>query len=152
MHNAQGQNSLLRAADDQACLICHNGSSNISPPISNVLAEMVAPKYGHAFSVGNTPHRPNEAALLNQNMHVTCVDCHNPHSSNRVASFPAAPAIRSFAGDGAGISATDGKTVVSPAVNQYENCLRCHGTSTGKETEPQFRIFAHARRFRPATR
>ena len=37
-----------------------------------------------------------------------------------------------------GISATDGKTVVSPAVNQYENCLRCHGTSTGKKTSVNF--------------
>ena len=137
-HNAQGQNSLLRAVDDQACLICHNGSSNISPAISNVLAEMVAPKYGHAFSVGNTPHRANEAVLLNQNLHVTCVDCHNPHSTNRVASFPAAPAIRPSQTMVTGISATDGKTVVSPAVNQYENCLRCHGTSTGKKTSVNF--------------
>ena len=24
--------------------------------------------------------------------------------------------------------------IVDPAVNQYENCLRCHGTSTGKKT------------------
>ena len=102
MHNAPGQNSLLRAVDDQACLVCHNGSSNISPAIPNVLAEMVAPKNGHAFSVGNTPHRANEAVLLNQNMHVTCVDCHNPHSANRVASFPAAPIIRPSQNDGYG--------------------------------------------------
>ena len=93
-HNAPGQNSLLRGVDDQACLVCHNGSSNISPPIANVLAEMVAPKFGHAFSAGNTPHRAHEAALLNQNIHVTCVDCHNPHATNRVTNFPSAPAIR----------------------------------------------------------
>jgi predicted CXXCH cytochrome family protein len=133
LHNAQGQHSLLRGVDDQTCLICHNGSSNISPSISNILAEMVAPKFGHAFSVGNTPHLPNEAVLLNQNIHVTCVDCHNPHSTNRVAGYPAAPAIRLSQNMVTGISASDGKTVVSPAVNQYENCLRCHGTSTGKK-------------------
>ena len=132
-HNVQGQNSLLRAVDDQTCLVCHNGSSNISPAISNVLAEMVAPKYGHAFSVGNTPHRANEAVLLNQNLHVTCVDCHNPHSANRVTSFPAAPTVRPSQTMLMGISATDGKTVVSPAANQYENCLRCHGANTGKK-------------------
>jgi len=131
-HNVQGQNALLRSVDDQTCLTCHNGSSNISPPIPNVLGEMVAPKYGHAFSAGNTPHRPHEAALLTQNLHVTCVDCHNPHSSNRVASYPAAPAIRPSQTMVMGISASDGVTVVSPAVNQYENCLRCHGTSTAK--------------------
>ena len=138
MHNAPGQNSLLRGVDDQTCLVCHNGSSNISPAISNVLAEMVAPKYGHAFSVGNTPHRANEAVLLNQNIHVTCVDCHNPHSANRVGSFPAAPTIRPSQNMVTGISVSDGKTVVSPAVSQYENCLRCHGTSTGKKTSINF--------------
>ena len=38
----------------------------------------------------------------------------------------------------AGISASDGITVVNPSVNQYENCLRCHGTSTGKVSNPVF--------------
>ena len=137
-HNAQGPRSLLRAVDDLTCLNCHNGSANITPAISNVLAEMVTPKYGHAFSVGNTPHLDNEAVLLNQNYHVTCVDCHNPHSANKVAQFPAAPGIRASQSLVKGISATDGKTVVSPAVNQYENCLRCHGTSTGKRTSINF--------------
>ena len=137
-HNAQGANSLLQAVDDQVCLTCHNGSSNVSPPISNVLAEMVAPKYGHSFSPGNTPHRPNESALLNQSIHVTCVDCHNPHSSNRVVTFPGAPTIRPSQALVMGISATDGTTVVNPAVNQYENCLRCHGSSTGQQSNPNF--------------
>jgi hypothetical protein len=36
----------------------------------------------------------------------------------------------------AGISASDGQSVVFPANNQYENCLRCHGTSTGKVANP----------------
>ena len=139
-HNAQG-NSLLRAADDQSCLVCHNGSSNVSPPIANVLAEMVAPKYGHAFSVGNSPHLSNESTLLNQ-LHVTCVDCHNAHSSNRIVSFPAAPAMRSSQANVMGISGIDGKTEVYPAVNQYENCLRCHGSSTGQQSSPNFGYLA----------
>ena len=138
VHNVQGQNSLLRAVDDQTCLICHNGSTNISPPIPNVLAEMVAPKFGHSFSAGNTPHRAREGALLNQAVHVTCVDCHNPHSTERVASFPAAPAIRLSQSMVVGVSATDGTSVVSPATNQYENCLRCHGSSTGKPLAVNF--------------
>jgi hypothetical protein len=72
---------------------------------------------------------------LNQNRHVTCVDCHNPHSSSRVAAFTEAPAIRLSQAQVVGISGTDGKTVVTPASNQYENCLRCHGTSTGKQAK-----------------
>jgi len=134
-HNAQGTHSLLRAADDQACLVCHNGSSNTSPPTANVLAETIAPKYGHAFAPGNSGHLPQEAALLNQNRHVTCVDCHNAHTANRVTSFPAAPTLRPSQNQIMGISAGDGKTVLTPASNQYENCLRCHGTSTGKQVK-----------------
>jgi hypothetical protein len=38
----------------------------------------------------------------------------------------------------AGISATDGTTIVNPSVNQFENCLRCHGTSAGKRVNPIF--------------
>jgi predicted CXXCH cytochrome family protein len=134
-HNAQGSNSLLRAADDQACVVCHNGSSNTSPPTANILAETVAPKYGHAFSAGDSTHLPHEGALLNENRHVTCVDCHNPHSSNQVTSFTAAPLIRPSQAQVAGISASDGKTVITTASNQYENCLRCHGTSTAKQVK-----------------
>jgi predicted CXXCH cytochrome family protein len=137
-HNAQQPQSLLRAVDDLTCLNCHNGSANISPATSNVLAEMVTPKYGHTFSMGNTPHLPNEAVLVNQNYHVTCVDCHNPHSTNKVSQFSSAPGIRPSQSMVKGISAVDGTTVVSPAVNQYENCLRCHGTSTGKRTSITF--------------
>jgi predicted CXXCH cytochrome family protein len=136
-HNAPGANSLLQAVDDQTCLTCHNGSSTLSPPIANVLAEMVAPKYGHSFSPGNSPHRPNESALLNQ-LHITCVDCHNPHSSNRVVTFAAAPAVRPSQAYVMGVSATDGTTAVIPAINQYENCLRCHGSSTGQQWNPNF--------------
>jgi predicted CXXCH cytochrome family protein len=137
-HKAQGANSLLRAADDQACVVCHNGSSNTSPPTANILAETVAPKYGHTFTPGNSPHLPHEAALLSQNLHVTCVDCHNPHATERVTGFAAAPAIRPSQSLVMGISATDGVTVVNPAVNQYENCLRCHGTGAAKMSKTNF--------------
>src|SRR5208337_2807640 len=56
----------------------------------------------------------------------------------RVASFPPPPLIRISQTNVTGISATDGVTVVYPAINQYENCLRCHGTSTGKVSNPVF--------------
>src|SRR5208337_5625412 len=42
--------------------------------------------------------------------------------------------IRLSQNGASGISAADGVTLVSPAVNQYEVCFRCHATSTGKQT------------------
>jgi hypothetical protein len=70
--------------------------------------------------------------LLNNNRHSTCVDCHNAHSSSPTKTFAAPPLIRPSQSGVAGVSATDGVTVLQPAVNQYENCFRCHGTSAGK--------------------
>lgn len=137
-HDAQGGHSLMRVPDDQDCIVCHNGSSSTSPPLANILAETVAPKYGHPFTPANSGHLPSEPALLNRHLHDTCVDCHNPHTVTRVASFPAPPAIRPSQAAVMGVSDTDGVTEVYPAINQYENCLRCHGSSIGKVEEPVY--------------
>lgn len=136
-HNAVPK-SLLRGTDDQACLSCHSGGSTISPPAANIYAEMASPKTGHLLAAnGNNSHSAHESELLNHNRHATCADCHNPHAANQVGiSFPAAPAIRVSQKGVVGISASDGQSVVSPAANQYENCLRCHGASTGKTANP----------------
>jgi len=136
-HNAVPK-SLLRGADDQACLTCHSGGSTISPPAANIYVEMASPKAGHLFAAsGNNSHNARESELLNHNRHATCADCHNPHAANQVGiSFPAAPAVRASQQGVVGISASDGQSVVSPANNQYENCLRCHGASTGKSVNP----------------
>ena len=122
----------------QNCMTCHNGGSNISPAIPNVYAEFA--KIAHPYPAGTNTHDTNEAALLNNNRHATCVDCHSAHSSQQVTSFtsPLAPAIRGSQNGVTGISATDGTTVLNPSVNQYENCLRCHGSSSGKQSLPVF--------------
>ena len=132
---------LLRASDDQSCLTCHNGGTNVAPAAPNIYAEMTAPKISHAVAAvsANNSHSAHESELLNHNRHANCVDCHNPHGTKQVGlTFPAPPLIRPSQNGVDGISATDGKSVLSPAVNQYENCLRCHGTSTGKTTNASF--------------
>jgi predicted CXXCH cytochrome family protein len=134
-HNAGGAVGLLRATNEADCITCHNGGLALSPPAPNVFAEFAKPG-AHPFSTPNGSHTAAEDVLLNQNRHATCADCHNPHSANQVITFPIPPAIRPSQGGIAGISASDGITVVKPAANQYENCLRCHGTSTGKATNP----------------
>lgn len=135
-HNAMGAVRLLRGTDEQSCLSCHNGGTNISPAAPDVFAEFS--KTGHPFSSANNVHDRSESSVLNNNRHATCVDCHNPHASTATSSFATPPAVRPSQASVVGISASDGLTVLSPAVNQYENCLRCHGTSTGKTFDKKF--------------
>lgn len=135
-HNAPSGGRLLRGVNEQDCVGCHNGGTNVSPAIANVYAEYA--KIAHPFTVGSGAHDAGETALLNQNRHGTCADCHNPHASNPVLSFSLPPAVRPSQNGIIGISAQDGVTVLNPAVNQYENCLRCHGNSTGKSLIPIF--------------
>ena len=137
-HNAQGPARLLRGANEQDCIACHNGGANITPTPPDVFSEYAAPKIGHPFPTTTNPHDAGESALLNNNRHATCVDCHNGHGSAQVGVFPPPPLVRVSQKDSAGISATDGMTVVAPVVNQYENCFRCHGTSAGKAVRPVY--------------
>jgi len=135
-HNAQGPARLLRGPNEQDCIACHNGGSNITPAPPSVFAEYAAPKVGHPLPTSANPHDAAEGAKLNNNRHATCVDCHNGHGSAQVGTFPIPPLIRVSQKDVTGISATDGTTVLNPAVNQYENCFRCHGSSAGKAVRP----------------
>jgi predicted CXXCH cytochrome family protein len=133
-HNAPGGARLLRGKNENDCVGCHSGNANMSPAALNVFAEFS--KAAHPFSTASGAHDAAEAAVLNQNRHATCVDCHNPHSSLQVSAFLPPPTIRPSQNGVEGISATDAVTVLNPAVNQYENCFRCHGSSTGKTAMP----------------
>jgi hypothetical protein len=145
-HNANSPARLLRGpvpalagmdVTTQNCITCHNGNNNISPALPNVYAEFS--KIAHPFPAGNNTHDAAEATLLNNNRHATCVDCHNPHGSQPVGSvFGAPPQIRVSQAAVNGVLANDGISIISPAQNQYENCLRCHGTSSGKQALTSF--------------
>ena len=135
-HNAGGAVRLLRGPNEQACVACHSGGSNLSPGIPNVFAEFA--KIGHPFPAGANSHDAAESLVLNSNLHATCADCHNGHASNQVITFPPPPLTRASQNGVAGVNASDGVSAVNPSVNQYENCLRCHGTSAGKVANPVF--------------
>ncbi|MGB7846295.1 MAG: cytochrome c3 family protein [Candidatus Acidiferrum sp.] len=139
-HNAGGPVRLLRPATPAApgmdpttqdCITCHNGGTNISPVAPNVYAEFS--KIGHPLPAGANAHDTAEPTVLNNNRHATCADCHSPHAANTMSVFGLPPAIRPPQAGVTGVSGVDGVTVLTPAVNQYENCLRCHGTSAGKQ-------------------
>jgi predicted CXXCH cytochrome family protein len=136
-HNAGSTARVLRGQDEADCIACHGGSSNVDMPqqYTNIVSELGTGKTGHPYPTltSSNPHDEAEGSLLNNNRHASCVDCHNGHASQAVQGSPAAPQIRVSQKDVAGISASDGISVVSPAVNQYEVCLRCHGTSSGKQ-------------------
>jgi predicted CXXCH cytochrome family protein len=142
-HNAAGPSRILRGQNEQDCIACHNGGSNISPmpAYTNVFAEYASGKVGHPFPQSTSPHDPDESALLQNNRHATCVDCHSAHGSQQVGVFPQPPLLRVSQKNIAGISATDGTTVLTPAINQYENCMRCHSSSSGKQSLPIYGYF-----------
>ena len=128
-HSATGPARLLRGLDDQDCVSCHAGS-NVDPAAPNIFSETV--KTAHPIPDPQNPHDPSENTLLNNNRHATCVDCHNVHAARATVAFAAPPAIRASQAAVVGVSSVDGTTVLNPAVNQFENCFRCHGTSIGK--------------------
>ncbi len=134
-HNASGPVRLLRGPNEQDCSTCHSGT-NLSPAILNVYSEFAKPG-SHPPPAANNLHDRAEASLLNNNRHATCADCHNPHASQQTVAFTAPPGLRPSQGGVAGISATDETTVITPAINQYETCARCHGKSAGKTVNAQ---------------
>lgn len=165
-HKAAGAATLLRAANPaianldavaEDCSNCHNGGGNISPAAPNILSEYAKMNTGsgstlgtaHPWSTSGNLHTSGEGVLLNQNRHATCVDCHAPHSPRKVTSFSSAPAIRLSQTDTPGISESDGVTVLTPAVNQYQVCLRCHGESS-RSTTPTSYGYTPVRRFQEA--
>lgn len=139
-HNANGPARLMRPAtplatgvdpSTQDCITCHNGGNNVSPVAPNVYGEFA--KISHLLPAGSNLHDQAEPAVLSNNRHATCVDCHNAHADQRMTTFTSPPLIRAPQTSVTGVSAIDGITVLTPAVNQYESCFRCHGTSTGKQ-------------------
>jgi len=146
-HNANGSAGLLRAAvpaatgvdaSTQSCMTCHAGGTNLDQAIANVYAKFGAPNVGHPLPTGSNLHDGNEPAVLLEKRHATCVDCHNPHSSFQVAAFAAPPNVRGSQTGTVGISANDGSTIVDPAIDQYQVCLRCHGNSPNKQAPSSY--------------
>ncbi|MDT8068734.1 MAG: cytochrome c3 family protein [Terriglobia bacterium] len=148
-HNAPGSARLLNApatpfpnadASAQPCAQCHNGGSALSPGVPNIFDEYLKQGKGagqsfygtaHPWPAGINTHDADEATLLNNNRHATCADCHNSHAAQQVQVFNDAPGTRVSEANTAGISETDGTSVLNPAPNQYQICLRCHGNSSG---------------------
>jgi predicted CXXCH cytochrome family protein len=137
-HNATGpgliRNNTNRPinTDDtsQTCFTCHDGSDNLAQPIRNILAEFQ--KTGHPFADSSNIHTTSEPVVLNNNRHTTCEDCHRAHAASPTTSFTTTGELRPSQTDVSGV--TMAGATVTPATYQYENCLRCHGASAGKQS------------------
>jgi predicted CXXCH cytochrome family protein len=117
---------------------------SIIAPASVIARLNIAEEYAkisHPASSGVNPLQAKMAGNKTQNQSIVkpntpdlsgCIDCHDPHAVQSVTSFSPAPAIRVSQAAVNGISEKDGATVVRPAKNQFETCLRCHGTDQNK--------------------
>lgn len=121
----------------QTCFTCHDGSDNLAQPILNVLATFnTGGEVAHPFADANNQHNVNEPVVLDRNRHTTCADCHEPHAAQPTTTFTATANLRPSQMGVAGV--TSAGTVTASATYQYENCLRCHGTSQNKQSLPQY--------------
>jgi predicted CXXCH cytochrome family protein len=142
-HNALGLGLLRKNPnrpaniDDtsQACFRCHDGSDNLVQPILNVTGAFNG-QQGHPFSDASNPHAVNEPVVLDHNRHTSCADCHDSHAARPTIAFSATADLRPSQIGVAGV--TVDRAAVSSATYQYENCLRCHGTSQNKQSLPAF--------------
>jgi hypothetical protein len=91
---------------------------------------------GHPFANASNLHTMNESVVLDHNRHTTCADCHASHAAQPTTSFSTPPALRPSQIGVAGVT-LDGLGAAA-ATYQYENCLRCHGTSLNKLSLPAY--------------
>jgi predicted CXXCH cytochrome family protein len=141
-HNTAGTGArLLRGVEASTCATCHGNVANVTPVLLNVMSELNK-SYAHPVLASPTPpHDPAEALPVTSSRHSACPDCHNSHASQAVAGTPTPPTAQVSLNGTSGVSASDGSTVLRPAVNQYEICFKCHADSTNKPQNATYFVY-----------
>jgi len=122
-HNAQHPSRIMNyQAEENNCLICHNG--NVAT--KNIQTE-ITKTYRHNVTGFLNVHDPNENNIV-QTRHDECEDCHNPHSTKKLAAT--APNANGFIFGVKGVNSNGNP--VDQIQNQYELCYRCHADSPDK--------------------
>lgn len=108
---------LLQAVESEVCLSCHRGTV-ASRDITVDFRAFSA----HPIEANEGLHQPNEDPL-SMSRHVTCQDCHEPHSTGSAAggNRPAMEAL----GLVSGVDSSGSPVEVARA--EYEVCYKCHG-------------------------
>lgn len=117
-HSAPHPERLLRRAPlEQVCLSCHSGEV-AQTDIAGHLAKLSH----HPVEETSGTHDPRED-VLTMDRHVSCPDCHNPHSVQ--AAVVQAPDVPGPQRNARGVDLAG--SPVDPANFAYEVCFRCHG-------------------------
>lgn len=156
-HSATVNQRLLRAQEENTCFLCHGGTNriatyNIQSEFNKVGSVAGVTRYAHP-TVAVTPSNHDTAELpppisgyvrataptmpessAGAPRHAECVDCHDPHAANSTSGSSTPPAVQSPLVRVTGVtgSLADGRTPVTPAINQYQICFVCHGDSANK--------------------
>jgi predicted CXXCH cytochrome family protein len=119
-HNSGTNERLLtQSGEDNVCKVCHNGNVG-----NNDIYSDLSKLSGHFTESYNGIHDPTED-VVTMAKHVECVDCHNPHAVNNDAGVP--PLVD---GDLRNVSGADlSGNPLAQATNQYEVCIKCHGSN-----------------------
>lgn len=119
-HAAAGKKRLLTfAVDEDNCYSCHNG--NVAK--LNVQGEFEKMSV-HPIASTRGIHDPMEDTV-NARRHVTCVDCHNPHTSD--AARTPGPSLPGSLKDVRGVN--EAGNTIDAVMNEQELCYRCHADS-----------------------
>jgi len=133
-HTAATAARLLKNTEENTCYLCHTG---------NVASKNIEAEFSKFFHhpVEITPNTDHDAMLsedpLTMNLHVECMDCHNPHAAkddDPMISFnpnnTSAPHSTPPDANGRieGVSGIDiSGSVKKEIAYQYELCFKCHG-------------------------
>ncbi len=115
-HTAPSGPYLLKGATIRGtCVGCHGGSI---AGVADIHSDLKKP-YTHET---NSPVDPPDP----QDEHVSCVDCHEPHTMTRGAA--PAPGLHPNFGAQSGMNISG--TLVSSASSEFEVCFKCHADGT----------------------
>ena len=136
---------LLRGPNEQDCIACHSGGSNISPaPPQCVLPNLA--KVGHPIpqraTTCTTPPKPCCSTTTATPPAPIATTATRPV---QVTTFPPPPAIRASQNGVAGISATDGVTIAEPSRQSVRKLPALPRHQFGESGQSDLRISAGAR-------